>query len=170
MIELDGRTEEELIDILDDLAMRRRNVAFAGSKIKALGGMGTINTPLRFGPEVRGRMIATVGAPYTVPGDDHGNPCCPHYCIGTLTEGARDVLFQGQPVVMVGHRGTHQHICNSGQAPAVVVEGWKVAYWDSKDYGLDRMTTAGVQGLGSANMDHTFKWFKQMTSYQQDED
>jgi hypothetical protein len=136
MIELDGMTEEELVALLDDLALRKRNVAFAGGKVLSKGGMGTLAFPFHFGPVVGHREIATVGVGYSIPGEDHGQPCCPHMCSGTIEQGAQDVVFQGRPVVMVGHKGSHWPSCGAKRAPAVVVEGWKVAYWSGRDYGL----------------------------------
>lgn len=163
MIELDGRDEEEIRLIIDDFAARGRNVAFAGSKVKAAGGsMGTIVFPLAEGPEVGARRIALVGAAYTVPGEHNGGNCCPHFCSGWIEEGAPDLVWQGRPVVMVGHRGSHWPSCGSRRAPAVVVEGWKIAYWSGRDTGLSPATAPQATGMSSANLDATFAWFRQV--------
>jgi hypothetical protein len=136
MIELDGMSEEALRLLFDDLAMKRRYVAFAGGKVMSKGGMGTLVTPFRFGPVVGNREVATVGVGYTIPGETHGNGCCPHFCTGVMFEGARDIVYRKRPVVMVGHKGGHWPICGGARGQAVVVEGWKLAYWTGRDYGL----------------------------------
>lgn len=136
MIELDGLDEEALVALLDDLAMRRRNVAFAGAKVMSKGGMGVIDSPQHVGPRVGFREIALQGATYSIPGEDHARNCCPHFATGRIEQGAYDVVWQGRPVVMVGHKGSHWPSCNAKRAAAVVVEGWKVAFWSGRDYGL----------------------------------
>ena len=163
MIELDGRDEAEIFAIATELAVRGRSIATAGSKVLSHGGIGNLSFPLPPAPMLAGRHIALQGAGYAIPGDTYGKACCPHYCTGTIAEGAADVVFQGRPVVMVGHRGSHWHVCDGQHAPAVVVEGWNRPYQPWKDYGL--ASPRAQKELGSGNLDHTFRYFKAMSGF-----
>ncbi|MCO6381179.1 MAG: hypothetical protein JXQ91_19385 [Vannielia sp.] len=123
MIDLKGMFEEEIGLLLEWLARRNVYVAFEGAQVVSEGGIGHIAVPLHFGPSYQGRRIATVGAPYRIPKVDLGNACCPHFVTGEIEVGDGDIVYDGVPVVMVGHTGKHWPGC--GTAQVFVTEGWR---------------------------------------------
>jgi len=64
---------------------------------------------------------ARLGDNSRVPEDSHGNPCCPHECVGPAVTGSQNVLVNSRLALRVTDNGVHSHCC--GPNTWVAVQG-----------------------------------------------
>jgi uncharacterized Zn-binding protein involved in type VI secretion len=125
LIELAGKTHEELVSILDDLAKKGVHVALEGHIVEGCGGRGHI-THGNPAVTVFGKYVATINSRYEIPSDAHGCPACAHHCFGKIIEGYSKVVVNGLPVAIKGSACQHTGCC--GPNAGAVAQGHKMPY------------------------------------------
>ena len=145
LIELAGKSHEEVVGILDELAEKGIHVALEGHIVEGCGGRGQIiqgNSAVT----VFGKNVATINSRYEIPSDSHGCLACPHHCFGTIIEGYSKVVVKGLPVAIKGSACRHSACC--GPNIGVVAQGHKLPYQIGLD--LREHRNVGVPGMVQA--------------------
>ncbi|MEP7351895.1 MAG: PAAR domain-containing protein [Acidobacteriota bacterium] len=65
------------------------------------------------------RAQSRLGDQSEVPSDSHGNPCCPHKCVGPAQTGSPTVFVNAKAALRVTDRGVHSKCCGPNTWEAV---------------------------------------------------